>query len=98
MVPLHNKKHDSLPQVSQSLFTFSALPAEGVLETMFDVMIVEHLHEERMRRMDEIAWERDALNSLQPARRSPLARVRRLAAALLPHGSQQPRRRAPMAS
>lgn len=65
---------------------------------MFDVMVVQNLHNERIRRMDEVVWERDALNALQPARRSPLARVRSLATALLPHHPEQPQRPAPMAS
>ncbi|MBN2471110.1 MAG: hypothetical protein JXN59_10330 [Anaerolineae bacterium] len=65
---------------------------------MFDVMVVQNLHEERVRRMDEMIWERDALNSLQPQRRAPMARMRSLVAALFPRHAQQPRRRAPMAS
>lgn len=64
---------------------------------MFEVMVVQNMHEDRMRQINQAADERDALKLLQPARRTLTSRIRLAAASLLPH-AQQPRRRVTVAS
>lgn len=64
---------------------------------MYELTIYETVHHERVNRVESFANERNAVKMLRPARRAGLGQVRTLLATLLPR-SEQPRRRAPLAS
>lgn len=64
---------------------------------MYELTIYESVHAERVARVEAFADEQDAVKLLHPVRRVSLARVRTLLTTLFTH-TNQPRRRAPLAS
>ncbi|GAB4575023.1 MAG: hypothetical protein Kow0077_24510 [Anaerolineae bacterium] len=66
---------------------------------MFDEMLVENYHAERMNRLEQFAAEQEALRALRPAQPGLGERIRAFIAALNTRNrGQQPRRRLSVAS